>query len=317
MFSRMSGTEAEEHFWRLPEMVAYFLPYLDAYSLSSLACVLEPTAKILQDLGTPVLISIIKKSGLPLEILNEETLERQRVGIRRLVKLLLKMENQRPLLLELLGVISDRCPEAGDRGIQVICPNGHWTRWLSPNGFVLLEEVEGALGWAEQRVFAISLRRLKEPHLTALSERLLRQEEMINFGVGWEETDVECKHESHARAFYIMMQKCQTLESKIQIRVLGRIGATGWFQLAEACKLAQNALLNRIGISRYISLRTLQPVLQEARLEDLRIIWDHSGSWLVMSRRAGPIEFPSLTEFDGKEEKGWAELEKLWNPSQD
>ena len=82
MFSRMSGTEAEEHFWRLPEMVAYFLPYLDAYSLSSLACVLEPTAKILQDLGTPVLISIIKKSGLPLEILNEETLELQRVEIR-------------------------------------------------------------------------------------------------------------------------------------------------------------------------------------------------------------------------------------------
>ena len=58
-------------------------------------------------------------------------------------------------------------------------------------------------------------------------------------------------------------------------------------------------------------------MLQEARLEDLRTIWDHSGSWLVMSRRAGPIEFPSLTEFDGKEEKGWAELEKLWNPSQD
>ena len=45
---KMSATEAEEHFWVIPELVEYLLPFLDAFSISSLACVHKPTTKILQ-----------------------------------------------------------------------------------------------------------------------------------------------------------------------------------------------------------------------------------------------------------------------------
>ena len=121
MLGRMSDTEAEERFWALREMVEHLLMYLDAYSISNLACIHKPTTKILQ--GTSILSGIVKNSGLPYDLLNEETLQQQRVGIRRLVKLLLKMENKKPLLMDLLHVICERCPLAKNsrRGVTVTC----------------------------------------------------------------------------------------------------------------------------------------------------------------------------------------------------
>ena len=63
-------------------------------------------------------------------------------------------------------------------------------------------------------------------------------------------------------------------------------------------------------------------MLQEARLEDLRTIWDLSlfSSWHVISQRTEPIlivkeEGRVMTE--EKREQNWAKLEKLWMPSQD
>ena len=208
VFEMMSGTEAEEHFWAIPEMVEILLSYLDAYSISSLAGVHKPTTKILQ--GTSILSGIIKKSGLPFHLLNEETVQQQRVGIRRLVKLLLKMENKKPLMLDLLHVICERCPlpENSRRGVTVRCSSpGHNSHSVSLCGFVLLEEVEGSFSSAEQRVVEIVNHDLKDPFLTALSSRLERQEEVMKIML--EVRQMECRNVSHARALFTLMQKCQ------------------------------------------------------------------------------------------------------------
>ena len=45
----MSGTDAVERFWELPELVRNLLPYLDAYSIASLASIHEPTFKVLEE----------------------------------------------------------------------------------------------------------------------------------------------------------------------------------------------------------------------------------------------------------------------------
>ena len=62
--------------------------------------------------------------------------------------------------------------------------------------------------------------------------------------------------------------------------------------------------------------RTLQHVLQEARLEDLRTLWDLSlfSSWHVISQRTEPILI--VKEEEEEKEQKWAKLEKLWTPSQ-
>ena len=64
--------------------------------------------------------------------------------------------------------------------------------------------------------------------------------------------------------------------------------------------------------------------MQEARLEDLRTIWDlpiiGKEYWQVISRCDEPILTTyTFTTLNGKEEKekSWEELEKLWDPSQE
>ena len=105
------------------------------------------------------------------------------------------------------------------------------------------------------------------------------------------------------------------VQPSVQVRILGSIGAEGWFQLTEAFKLFRRH--PSIGIA----LRTLQHWLQEARREDLRTIWDLPlyYSWHVISRRTGPILIIKNQWLKTKEEEEqkWAELETLWTPSQD
>ena len=59
------------------------------------------------------------------------------------------------------------------------------------HGFLLLEEAEGTFGSAEQQVVEIVNRDLKNPFLTALGSRLLRQEEVE---VSLEMRIVECRN---------------------------------------------------------------------------------------------------------------------------
>ena len=99
----MSDTKAVERFWELPELVRNLLPYLDAYSIASLASIHEPTIKVLQeDWGHSFMRQLVKENGLPCNQLNEENLEQNRIGLRCLANLLLKMKNPAKLQLHLL-----------------------------------------------------------------------------------------------------------------------------------------------------------------------------------------------------------------------
>ena len=63
---RMSGAEAVEIFWELPELVRNLLPYLDVYSIASLASIHQPTIRILkEDWGHSLMSKRIRESELP------------------------------------------------------------------------------------------------------------------------------------------------------------------------------------------------------------------------------------------------------------
>ena len=87
----MSGADAVEIFWELPELIGNLLQNLDVYSIASLASIHQPTVKLLkEDWGDSFMRKLILESELPSSLLNEETLEQNRVGLHCLSNLLLK-----------------------------------------------------------------------------------------------------------------------------------------------------------------------------------------------------------------------------------
>ena len=57
-------------------------------------------------------------------------------------------------------------------------------------------------------------------------------------------------------------------------------------------------------------------MLQEARLEDLRAIWDLQEhlDWLVLSRRDGAVQI-YRADYPKAKEENWVDLVALWEPS--
>ena len=305
-----------EPFLQIPELVTHLLTFLDAYSLASLASVHQLTSKVVQ--GTAILDGkIIRRSKLPLSTLNEDTLEPQRQGIRLLVNLLLKLENGRDLMIDLLHVICENCPGVDQSNRVGVSDQGtHW-HWVSPLGLVLLEEAEGPFASSLFRIREIQVRNLKDFLLTALGSRLARQEEAVetlrSCRRAVDAVVIECKNTSHTRAFLTLMQKCSDVDfvGNIKIHIFGSIHAEGWTQLAEASRLAIDK-----GCARILTFKISKTVLQEARLEDLRAIWDlhERFNWLVLSRRDGAVQIWSDGNSKTKEEN-WADLVALWQPS--
>ena len=305
----MVGTDAaEEKFWRLPELVAHLLPYLDAYSIARLASVHQLTTEILLgDPGNGIMRKVIRESGLPSNLLNEETLDQNREGLQRLAKLLLKMKKPKELLSELLEVICARCqaPNSLKNCVRVSCKTpGHISHSVSAIGFVLLEEVEGVFGSVEQKVLEISPPSLKNPWLPALGSRVWRQEGML---VKLKMKDVECRTPHDTRALHTLVQKSPEVEfaPRPSVRVLRRVGGEGWSYLAEAIKNFPDVSLR---------LTTYKHILQEAKQEDLRTIWESSDmlTWIVMARHEGVIQIIKNSGCSPEEnEQAWSRLVQI------
>ena len=109
--------------------------------------------------------------------------EQHRRGMRHLISLLRKMEDPHAWMLQLLHVICERFPSVAVRDwdgkpivFQVSCPC-KTSHSVSHLGFLHLEEVEGVLGTAEQKVEKVVIRQLQDPWLSALSSRASRQHE--------------------------------------------------------------------------------------------------------------------------------------------
>merc|ERR1712107_318954 len=118
----------------------------------------------------------------------EARLAEEEVNVSLLAKILSKMEDRQTSLLVLLHVIAERfvpviyAPEDEDypMAFYLRCPCKK-THAVNHLGFLLLEKVEGSLESAEQEVVKVSLGEgvLKEPWLSALASRLVRQRSSV------------------------------------------------------------------------------------------------------------------------------------------
>ena len=265
-----AGEAAERKFWRMPELVERLLMFLDTSSTSRLAKVHPLTREILQ--GRLGWSKLLRKSFPCKTIIHSE---QDRVEIQHLTQILKNMENPKLRLLELLDVICDQCVPVRRSIIQVSCRSpGHISHSVSPFCFSLLEQVERALGTAEQAIEKIEVHNMfnleleEKLWISALSSRVARQEGKVT---RFYADEVLCKSPEEAAALHNLLRKSQKVVV-MKLRIQGEIGEEGWTEIAQAVHLP-------IGVQ---DVRSSTQVMKAAKKTDLKTIWDDlKHKWIV------------------------------------
>ena len=293
------------------------LPFLDHKATSVLAQAHVKTRNILQ--GSYVWNKLIRRccpydehekdfpKGFP------SLLQEKIKVIKHLVAILKLMRDPRPLLLDLLDLICERFPPHDIHFqpermsiVRLACPRhpeGHVTPF---SGFLLLEEVESAFGSALLNIETIMAETLKEPCLSALSQRASRQMYKItSFSV----SSVIIQTKKSAEAFNaVLLQVCKGISERLNLDICGEIGREGWKALAEALQLRPNMYVWYI--------RTFKCVLDAGRREDTRDCWEAIGpsaTWFVSDEDEEGYE--CLDREDGEE--GWRRLVEIMDMTED
>ena len=318
MYSKLS--KAREKFWITPELVEKLLPFLDPESILVLAQCYETVAGVLQ--GTCIWNQFIRRAFLDQENRSHLNLDVVRclVGILKLMK---KPKGPRADLLEL---ICQRFPpeEHQQTFLHQSCPRhpeGHQT---SREGFLLLEEVEGAFGSTDMKIETIYSERdyCNVSFWTAISARLTRCDEamtsveIIAFGIHnalamrafrivlqfsptastyLEAMYVDIENLAMVQEFRNFLLICPEPREPLNLTIFaerGEIGNEGWELLAKAVQL-RPGFVESIICSHH--------VLQEAKMEDIRVVWEV----------VGDVELGHYLH-DWNESLKWSDGEKAW-----
>ena len=242
----------------MPELVEKLLEYLDEISILSIVGVKLLTVEVLKTAsGTSKrfkpkpLGKLIRKAlgfGQP------QTLEEERTKVQRISRTLLaQLGSPQPLLQEFLDVI---CAEhkyvTGRLGheyvIRMSCPL-HTYHSVSAQGFILLEDCEGAIGSTEQRIRKIELssrgyhyynpiwggadHMIREALLLALVSRVTRQLVAVET-LTWYSDTLEVDSKDQALVLNALLQRCDRVLNVQTVKVCGEIQMEGWEALAKA-----------------------------------------------------------------------------------
>ena len=257
------GLLPEEKFLFCPELLANLLTMLDPLSIKRLTQSGVVDKKVLKNsLSSKIWAGLIKRSsygegGVLL------------VGdVKNLVAILkfLKLEESGSFLLPLLHHICEGSPAlARARCVTLNCPGHEEPRTVSFHSFLLLEEVESSFGTSIQsieKVLVVYPLTLDEPHLSALSSRIMRQENpvaSIIIGVGRLGGGLQS-----AQAFSILLQANQVHVRRLVVSEA--IEEEGWRILARIIP----GTLGDIFVTR--------EGLAQGKREDIKHIWD-AGCW--------------------------------------
>ena len=170
--------EAERKFWATPELLETLFSWLDLESTLNLARVVDKES--LQNGITSKVWNKLIRYSCPVDVrgrlfggfrsdrdsfhdrYHDLKLQEALHAVRKLAAILKLMEQPKDLLLDLLDVICEglpplRRPLRGSNQLQVVCPRHPEHHNVSSAGFLLLEEVENALGSTEQRIQSIEV----------------------------------------------------------------------------------------------------------------------------------------------------------------
>ena len=324
----------------MPELVEKLLEYLDEISILSIVGVKLLTVEVLKTAsGTSKrfkpkpLGKLIRKAlgfGQP------QTLEEERTKVQRISRTLLaQLGSPQPLLQEFLDVI---CAEhkyvTGRLGheyvIRMSCPL-HTYHSVSAQGFILLEDCEGAIGSTEQRIRKIELAgcieqslisRIRDGYirdtlLSSLVSRVTRQLVPVET-LSWYSNTLEVGSKDQAVAFNSLLQKCDRVLNVATVRVCGDLQMEGWEALALALQK------HRCHAKAIVSSKKR---MLQARREDLRTIWEAMPGRPNRLRSCWAVEGKDMESnvhvekrFDKtsvglkaeeKSERAWAELQEF------
>ena len=203
-FDHQDGVE--QKFWSSPELMENFLPFLNAQAVLCLArSQISCTLDILKDKENPsIWTKLIRRSvpemparyawrdsnsegGTPRENIVDARaiIDEKRAQILPVIAILKIMGGAVFHILSLLEVIGEKSPwDHISFGIQIACP-GQESHYVSPLGFLLLEEVELAFGSVHQEILSIESGRrlwgLEELCLPVLASRVRRQPGRIDW----------------------------------------------------------------------------------------------------------------------------------------
>lgn len=302
------------------------LPHLDASSILELAKAHPLTIQILQ-VGS-VWNKLVQRTSpdsarrsLGAEYLEvnsdlSKKLEAKKAEMLPLIKVLSMMKDSQDCLVNLLDLICTRFPtdESGrlyvkvangktvllPEAVVVTCPN-HTSHKVSPLGFLLLEEIEEALGSAEQSVEWLGLAELEGILLSSLGARMRRQQ--LGVRTKMDLMDITCSNQQQAEDLLVLLQNCKRLSVR-QLNVSDDgVGAEAWAVLAKAVELHPGKC--RISATRN--------ALLAGRRKDLKVLWGAVRSVEVMYSEA----FASDGDVFIEKEEGWGRLEQVLDMSED
>ena len=280
----VSCHEAEETFWKTPELVEGVLPFLDATSILELAKAHPLTRGILK--GTYNWSRFIRRS-CPVAPPNHETMmneqfdeltEEKVAELRPLIGVLQVIGSPQPHLLALLGIICEKFPPPSTCKLEVnqiwlenlkVTRAGDEVHYLSALGFVLLEAIEAAHGSSEQAVGSVFVYNLEEPLTSALISKIMRQEGKID---QVEADAVFIASQDQVEALCTLVQLTEEFVFR-WLTIGGAVGEGGWAALAEALP----ALLDQgpQGARGFQGLVVgSKNLLLDGRREDVRAAWD-------------------------------------------
>ena len=171
-------------------------------------------------------------------------------------------------------------PDEGTCYIQ-IGSTSHGFHLVSPLGFLLLEEVEVALGSTLQNVSRVDLGiysntldalSASEALMQALAARVVRQQQnLTRMEMIW----IEVRSKEVVEAFLTLMENCETVvcETGMQYNIRGNIEEGGWTAMARASSMAPLRLV--------IATREM---MQAGKREDLKAVGRavvDDGHWMV------------------------------------
>ena len=285
---------AVKKFLQTPDLLEKLLPYLDADTTLSLAqSKISCLVKHLKNYPE-VWIKMVQRT-LPgdnkvepalWEYWNRvrESFEGKRVKMQNLagiLKMVDDADSQVSHLRHLLDTICVKSPPDDGRCYIQIGSTSHGFHLVSPLGFLLLEEVEAALGSTLQNVSRVVLGidsnafdalSASEALMQALAARVVRQQQnLTRMEMKW----IEVRSKEDAEAFLTLMENCETVvcETGMQYNIRGNIEEGGWAAMARASSMAPL----RRGIAS-------SEMMQVGKREDLKAVGRavvDDGCWLV------------------------------------
>ena len=312
--------DATKKFWTLPELGERLVSFMDPLSVLHLAqSTVMDKETLKKSLTSKAWGKLIRRSSLQVVSRRwDDELDMEiREDLKVLVKILhfMKLGEIIPLLRPLLDLICESSPEwSSSESVQMICPCRPEPHSISPEGFLLLEQVEAAFGTVEQSLKSVEgFSSMWREMLSAVSSRMSRQKETVTYlspGL------VIIEDKSNVEAFVTLMQAEMVSVSTLNLR-RAELGEMDWQALAGALRAKGNVQLgvDRVAISR----KFLTDVG-----ESIKDIWDATNYGFFVSENIDDTDNlePSETwqcvvksKYSGEE--GWTRLKQIADMTED